>query len=137
MVFRRATIAAMNRKNSIQTDSAPQAIGAYSQAIRAGDAVYISGQIPLDPTTMEMTDGIENQIRRVFQNVSAICQAAGGEVDDIVKLTVYLTDLAHFSLVNEAMAEFFSKPYPARAAVQISALPKGAQVEVDAVMSAR
>lgn len=122
-------------KKIIQTDKAPAAIGTYSQAVRAGDTVYFSGQIPLDPKTMELVGGsIDVQIRRVFDNLEAVATAAGGSLKDIVKLNVYLTDLGNFARVNEIMAAHFTQPYPARAAVGVSALPKGAQVEVDAVM---
>lgn len=122
-------------KEIIQTDKAPAAIGAYSQAVKAGNTVYLSGQIPLVPATMDMVSGdIRAQIRQVFDNLAAVAQAAGGNLDNIVKLNVYLTDLANFPVVNEVMGEVFNKPYPARAAVGINALPKGAQVEVDAVM---
>ena len=119
----------------IHTDSAPAAIGTYSQAVRAGDTVYLSGQIPLDPGTMEIVaGGIDAQIRRVFDNLAAVAQAAGGGLGDIVKLTVYLTDLGHFPLVNEIMAQYFQEPYPARAAIGVAALPKAAAVEMDAVL---
>lgn len=119
----------------ISTDQAPAAIGTYSQAVRAGDTVYLSGQIPLDPATMELVDGdIAGQIRRVFDNLQAVAQAAGGELSDVVKLNVFLTDLGNFATVNEIMAGYFQQPYPARAAVGVAALPKGAQVEMDAVM---
>ena len=122
-------------KKIIQTDRAPAAIGTYSQAVRAGDTVYLSGQIPLDPRTMQLVDGgIEVQIRRVFDNLDAVATAAGGSLKDIVKLNVYLTDLGNFAKVNEIMAAHFTEPYPARAAVGVAALPKGAQVEIDAVM---
>ena len=122
-------------KKIIQTDGAPAAIGTYSQAVRAGDTVYLSGQIPLDPKTMELVGGtIDTQIRRVFDNLDAVVTAAGGSLKDIVKLNVYLTDLGNFAKVNEIMAAHFTKPYPARAAVGVAALPKGAQVEIDAVM---
>ena len=122
-------------KKIIQTDRAPAAIGTYSQAVRAGDTVYLSGQIPLDPKTMELVGGtIDTQIRRVFDNLDAVVTAAGGSLKDIVKLNVYLTDLGNFAKVNEIMAAHFTKPYPARAAVGVAALPKGAQVEIDAVM---
>lgn len=122
-------------KTVISTDQAPEAIGTYSQAVRAGDTVYLSGQIPLVPGSMELVAGdMEAQIRRVFQNLRAVAQAAGGDLGDFVKLNVYLTDLGHFPLVNQVMAEFFDKPYPARAAVGVAALPKGAEVEMDAVM---
>ena len=119
----------------IKTDKAPQAIGTYSQAVRAGNTVYLSGQIPLDPSSMELVKGgMDVQIRRVFDNLAAVCEAAGGSLNDIAKLNVFLPDLGHFALVNEIMAEYFSEPYPARAAVGVAALPKDAQVEMDAVM---
>lgn len=122
-------------KKIIATDKAPKAIGTYSQAVRAGNTVYLSGQIPLDPVTMEMVDGtIENQIRRVFDNLKAVAEAAGGNFSDIVKLNVFLTDLGHFSKVNEIMAEYFKEPYPARAAIGVAALPRGAGVEMDAIL---
>jgi len=124
----------MNRK-IIQTDNAPQAIGTYSQAVKVDNTVYLSGQIPLVPETMELVDGdMSAQIHRVFDNLQAVCQAAGGELDDIVKLNVFLIDLNHFPLVNEVMASYFNEPYPARAAVGVAALPKGAEVEMDAVL---
>lgn len=118
----------------IHTDAAPKAIGTYSQAIRCGDTVYLSGQIALDPATMEMVSGIDAQIRRVLDNLKAVAAAAGGGLEDIVKLTVYLTDLANFARVNEIMATYFTSPYPARAAIGVASLPRGAQVEIDAVM---
>jgi len=119
----------------ISTDRAPQAIGTYSQAVRVGETVYLSGQIPLVPETMELVGGdMEAQIRRVFDNLQAIAEAAGGDMGDIVKLNVFLTDLAHFPLVNQVMAEYFGEPYPARAAIGVAALPKAADVEMDAVM---
>ena len=122
-------------RTAISTAAAPAAIGAYSQAIRAGNTVYLSGQIPLDPATMTLVStAIEPQIAQVFDNLSAVAAAAGTTLDAAVKLTVYLTDLSHFPLVNEAMARVFHEPYPARATVQVSALPKGALVEVDAVL---
>jgi reactive intermediate/imine deaminase len=122
-------------KQAIQTDAAPKAIGTYSQAIKVGHTVYLSGQIPLDPVTMELIDGdIEQQIRRVLENLQAVAVAANGSLDAIVKLTVYLTDLAHFPLVNQIMVDYFNEPYPARAAVGVAALPKGSEVEIDAVM---
>jgi reactive intermediate/imine deaminase len=122
-------------RTAISTDTAPQAIGAYSQAIRAGNTVYLSGQIPLDPISMSLVStDIEPQIEQVFRNLAAVAAAAGGSLDDAVKLTVYLVDLGHFPQVNEAMTRLFKAPYPARATVQISALPKGALVEVDAVL---
>ena len=119
----------------IQTDQAPQAIGTYSQAVKVGNTVYLSGQIPLDPKTMDLVAGdMDAHIRRVFDNLSAVAQAAGGTLNDVVKLNIYLTDLAHFALVNEIMAQYFSQPYPARAAIGVASLPKGAAVEMDAVM---
>jgi reactive intermediate/imine deaminase len=119
----------------IQTDNAPQAIGTYSQAVRTGNTVYMSGQIPLDPASMKLVDGgMDAQIQRVFDNLSAVAEAAGGSLNDIVKLNVFLPDLGHFALVNEIMAKYFSEPYPARAAVGVASLPKGAQVEMDAIM---
>lgn len=121
-------------RQAIRTDEAPQAIGTYSQAVRAGDTVYLAGQIGLDPRTMQMVDGIEAQIVRVFDNLRAVAEAAGGSLADTVKLTVYLTDLAHFGQVNHAMASYFDDPFPARAAVGVAALPRGALVEVDAVL---
>jgi reactive intermediate/imine deaminase len=123
-------------KNAIHTDKAPQAIGTYSQAVNYQGMVFVSGQIPLDPESMEMVaGGIEPQIRRVFENLSAICTAAGGSLDDIVKLTVFLTDMANFPQVNAIMEQYFSAPYPARAAVGVAALPKGAEVEMDAILT--
>jgi reactive intermediate/imine deaminase len=122
-------------KQIIHTDQAPEAIGTYSQAVRVGSTVYLSGQIPLDPASMDMVEGdMERQIRRVFDNLQAVARAAGGELADVAKLNIFLTDLAHFPLVNQVMAEYFSEPYPARAAVGVASLPKGAQVEMDAVM---
>lgn len=122
-------------REAIHTDAAPAAIGSYSQAVRVGEAVYLSGQIGLDPATMELVSpDPEAQIRQVFENLAAVTRAAGGSFADIVKVTVYLTDLAHYSAVNEVMAEFFSEPHPARAAVGVAALPRGALVEADAVL---
>ncbi len=119
----------------IKTSKAPQAIGTYSQAVRVNDTVYLSGQIPLAPETMEMVGAdIALQIRRVFDNLSAVAEAAGGSLNDIVKLNVFLVDLVHFPVVNEIMAQYFQEPFPARAAVGVAALPKGAEVEMDAVM---
>lgn len=118
----------------ISTDGAPKAIGTYSQAVKIGDTVYMSGQIGLDPATMEMVEGIDAQVRRVFDNLSAVTAAAGGSLADIVKLNIFLTDLGHFALVNSIMAEYFNEPYPARAAVGVASLPRGALVEADAVM---
>ena len=124
----------MNSKKTIHTRQAPDAIGTYSQAVNHQGMVFVSGQIPLDPQTMEtVAGGIEAQIRRVFENLSAICAAAGGSLDDIVKLTVYLTDMGHFPQVNAIMEQYFTAPYPARAAVGVAALPKGAKVEIDFV----
>ena len=122
-------------KQFIHTDSAPQAIGTYSQAVRVENHVYISGQIPLDPKTMTVvSEDIKDQIHQVFKNLHAIITAAGGTFQDAVKLTVYLTDLANFSFINEIMSEYVNKPYPARVAVEVSALPKGVQVEIDAIL---
>jgi reactive intermediate/imine deaminase len=119
----------------ISTPEAPAAIGTYSQAVRAGDTVYLSGQIPLDPKTMKIVDGdFEAQARRVFDNLRAVCRAAGGDFDRVVRITVYLTDLANFAKVNEVMATYFREPYPARAAIGVSQLPRGSLVEIDAVM---
>ena len=118
----------------ISTDGAPKAIGTYSQAVKVGDTVYLSGQIGLDPATMHLVEGIEAQVRRVFDNLSAVTQAAGGSLAEIVKLNIFLTDLGHFTLVNSIMAEYFKEPYPARAAVGVASLPRGALVEADAVM---
>ncbi len=124
----------MANKQFIQTPDAPAAIGTYSQAIRVGDTVYLSGQIGLDPTTMQMMEGIEAQIHRVFQNLRAVAIAADSSFDDLVKLNVYLTDLGHFAKVNEIMASYFRQPYPARAAVGVAALPRAALVEMDGVL---
>lgn len=122
-------------KQPITTPAAPKAIGTYSQAVRAGDTVYLSGQIPLVPETMELETGdMRAQVSRVFENLRAVAHAAGGDLKDIVKLNVFLTDLAHFPLVNEVMAKYFAEPYPARAAIGVAALPKGAAVEMDAVL---
>ena len=119
----------------IRTDKAPQAIGTYSQAVKVGSTVYLSGQIPLDPATMDLVDvPMEAQIRRVFDNLQAVAEAAGGSLADVAKLNIFLTDLAHFALVNQVMSEYFSEPYPARAAIGVASLPKGAQVEMDAVL---
>ncbi len=125
-------------KQSIQTTTAPQAIGTYSQAIcvgGSGNTVYLSGQIGLDPATMRLAESVEAQIARVFENLRAVAIAAGGGLDDVVKLTVYLTDLAHFARVNEIMLTYFTQPYPARAVVGVASLPRGALVEMDAIMS--
>ncbi len=120
----------------ISTERAPRAIGTYSQAVRAGNTVYVSGQIPLDPATMQMVTGdIDAEIRRVFDNLAAIIEAAGGTFANVVKLTVFLTDLVHFAKVNEIMATYFQEPYPARAAVGVAALPRGARVEMECILS--
>jgi len=122
-------------KEIIKTDKAPQAIGTYSQAVKTGNTVYLSGQIPLIPDTMEMVEGdIREQIHRVFRNLGAVAEAAGGSLADVVKLNVFLTDLTNFPIVNEVMAEYFSQPYPARAAIGVAALPKDAGVEMDAIL---
>ena len=123
-------------KTPIHTDSAPAAIGTYSQAIRSGSLVFLSGQIPLDPATMEIVNGdFEARARRVFDNLSAVAVAAGGTLDQIVKCTIYLTDLDNFATVNSVMAEFFDEPYPARAALGVASLPKGADVEAEAILA--
>ena len=123
-------------RDIIQTDGAPAAIGTYSQATTHGDTLYVSGQVPLDPQTMELvSEDIDAQIRQVFRNLEAICVAAGATLNDALKFNVYLTDLSNFPQVNEIMAELLTEPYPARAAIEISALPKGAQVEVDAIVA--
>lgn len=122
------------KKQIIQTADAPQAIGTYSQAVRVGNAVYLSGQIGLDPANMQMVEGIEKQVHRVFANLAAVAETAGGSLADVVKLNIFLTDLAHFALVNSVMAEYFVQPYPARAAVGVASLPKDALVEADAIM---
>ncbi len=120
----------------ISTAAAPAAIGTYSQAVRVGDTVYISGQIPLDPVRMEMVSGdMEAQVRRVFDNLKAIAASAGGSLDNAVRVTIYLTDLSHFALVNKVMAEYFREPYPARAAVGVASLPRGATVEADCILA--
>jgi reactive intermediate/imine deaminase len=124
-------------RSTISTSNAPAAIGTYSQAVRAGDTLYLSGQIGLDPATGSLVDGIEKQIHRVFGNLKAVAEAGGGTLADAVKLTVYLTDLAHFTRVNEIMSGYFEKPYPARAAVGVAALPRGALVEADAILVLR
>jgi reactive intermediate/imine deaminase len=119
----------------INTDKAPQAIGTYSQAVKVNNTVYLSGQIPLVPATMEMVEGdIEVQIRQVFDNLTAVCIAAGGHLQDIAKLNIFLTDLANFAIVNKVMAEYFAQPYPARAAIGVSQLPKNADVEMDGIL---
>lgn len=123
-----------NTKQIIQTQGAPAAIGTYSQAVKVGNTVYLSGQIGLDPASMQMVEGIEAQVHRVFTNLKAVAEAAGGDLGDVVKLNIFLTDLSHFTLVNTIMAEYFSQPYPARAAVGVASLPRNALVEADGVM---
>ena len=122
-------------KQPINTAAAPQAIGPYSQAIRCNDTVYLSGQIGLDPQSMQIVEGIEAQIHRVFENLKAVATTAGGSLDHAVKVTVYLTDLSHFARVNEIMTTYFKQPYPARAAIGVASLPRGALVEVEAILS--
>jgi reactive intermediate/imine deaminase len=124
------------QRQIIQTDAAPKAIGPYSQAVRVGDTVYVSGQIPLDPATGTLVSGdIEAEIRRVLENLKAIVEAAGGSLAQVVKVNVFLTDLAHFTAVNALMATYFSEPYPARAAIGVAALPRGARIEMECVLS--
>lgn len=123
-------------KEAIHTDGAPTAIGTYSQAIKTGQLVFLSGQIPLDPATMEIVEGdFEAHARRVFDNLKAVTEAAGGDLDRIVKLTIYLTDLDEFATVNSVMADYFQEPYPARAALGVAALPKGAEIEAEAILA--
>ena len=122
-------------KQTISTSAAPAAIGTYSQAVKVGNTVYLSGQIGLDPASMQLVEGIEAQARRVFDNLKAVIEAAGGSMSDIVKLNVFLLDLSNFALVNTIMAEYFTQPYPARAAVGVASLPRGALVEADGVMT--
>ena len=124
-------------KSVISTPHAPSAIGTYSQAVRCGDTIYVSGQIGLDPATMQLAEGIEAQVKRVFDNLRAVAEAAGGSLDDAAKLTIYLTDLAHFARVNEIMANYFRQPYPARAAIGVASLPRGALIEADAILVLR
>ncbi|MBQ0796428.1 RidA family protein [Zhongshania sp.] len=126
----------MSKKEIISTANAPQAIGTYSQAVKAGDTVYMSGQIPLIPETMEMIDGgIKEQATQVFKNLSAVAEAAGGTLNDAAKVNISLTDLSVFAQVNEVMAQFFAQPYPARACVQVAALPRGAMIEVEVILA--
>lgn len=126
----------MSNKKAIHSDHAPAAIGTYSQAVQAGNLVFLSGQIPLLPDTMEVVDGdFETRARQVFKNLQAIAAAAGGSLDDVVKVTVYLTDLSNFATVNKVMESFFEQPYPARAAVGVASLPKGVDVEADAILA--
>ncbi|SFP94963.1 reactive intermediate/imine deaminase [Geopseudomonas sagittaria] len=121
-------------KSVINSDKAPAAIGTYSQAIKAGNTVYLSGQIPLDPASMQLVEGFEAQAVQVFENLKAVCEAAGGSLADIVKLNIFLTDLGNFATVNEVMGRYFQQPYPARAAIGVAALPRGAQVEMDGIL---
>ena len=121
-------------KTVITSDKAPAAIGTYSQAIKAGNTVYLSGQIPLDPATMQLVEGFEAQAVQVFENLQAVCEAAGGSLADIAKLNIFLTDLGNFATVNEVMGRYFQQPYPARAAIGVAALPRGAQVEMDGIL---
>ncbi|CAD5106283.1 RidA family protein [Zestomonas carbonaria] len=121
-------------KTVIHSDKAPAAIGTYSQAIKAGNTVYLSGQIPLDPATMELVDGFEAQTVQVFENLKAVIEASGGYMHDLVKLNIFLTDLSNFAKVNEIMGRYFEQPYPARAAIGVAALPRGAQVEMDGIL---
>ena len=125
----------MTNKAIIHTKNAPAAIGTYSQAVKVNNTVYLSGQIPLDPKTMQLVDGgIRLQIQQVFENITAVCEASGGDLNNIVKLNIFLTDLSHFAVVNEIMNEYFQEPYPARAAIGVRALPKGASVEMDGIV---
>jgi len=124
-------------RSIISTPNAPAAIGTYSQAVRTGDTLYLSGQIGLDPTSGQLVEGIESQIQRVFANLKAVAEAAGASLGDVVKVTVYLTDLANFARVNEAMSRYFKQPYPARAVVGVASLPRGALVEADAIVVLR
>jgi reactive intermediate/imine deaminase len=125
----------MSNKAPIYTDQAPAAIGTYSQAVKVNNTVYLSGQIPLDPQTMEIvSDDIATQISQVFDNLTAVCEAAGGDLSSIVKLNIFLTDLSNFPIVNEVMGQYFVEPYPARAAIGVRALPKGSQVEMDGIL---
>ena len=121
-------------KKKIETDDAPRALGTYSQAIEAGNTIYLSGQIPLDPNTMKLVEGNENQIRQVFKNIQAVCESSEVSLNEIVKLNVYLSDLSVFSLVNEIMKELFSEPYPARAAIQVAKLPLDSLIEVEGII---
>ncbi|WP_223670576.1 RidA family protein [Kangiella shandongensis] len=122
-------------KKVINTDKAPAAIGTYSQAVKAGNVVYLSGQIPLVPETMELVEPFEEQVHQVFKNLSAVCEAAGGSLDEISKLNIFMLDLSHFATVNDIMSQYFSQPYPARAAIGVKELPKGADIEMDAIMT--
>ncbi len=124
----------MSKREIISTDKAPQAIGTYSQAVKCGNTVYLSGQIPLDPKTMELVQGFEEQTVQVFENLKAVIEAAGGSFKDVVKLNIFLTDLSHFAKVNEIMGRYFEQPYPARAAIGVAALPRGSLVEMDGIL---
>lgn len=125
----------MPNRAFIHTDSAPAAIGTYSQAVKVNNTVYLSGQIPLDPQTMELaSEEISGQVSQVFRNLAAVCAASGGDLSNIVKLNIFLTDLSHFPIVNEIMGQYFNEPYPARAAIGVRALPKGSQVEMDGIL---
>lgn len=122
-------------KDVINTDKAPAAIGTYSQAVKTGNVVYLSGQIPLIPETMELVSNFDDQVHQVFKNLSAVCEASGGSLDEISKLNIFMLDLGHFATVNEIMAQYFTEPYPARAAIGVKELPKSAQIEMDAIMT--
>ncbi len=122
-------------KEVINTDKAPAAIGTYSQAVKAGNTVYLSGQIPLVPETMELIEKFDEQVHQVFKNLTAVCEAAGGNLDQISKLNIFMLDLSHFATVNDIMSQYFTEPYPARAAIGVKELPKGAQIEMDAIMT--
>lgn len=122
-------------KEVINTDKAPAAIGTYSQAVKAGNVVYLSGQIPLIPETMELVSSFEDQVHQVFKNLSAVCQASGGSLDHISKLNIFMLDLGNFATVNDIMAQYFEQPYPARAAIGVKELPKGAQIEMDGILT--
>ena len=121
-------------KKIISTENAPTAVGTYSQAVRTGDLVFISGQIPLDPSTMVLKEGFEEQTHQVFKNLKAVAEAAGGNMDQIIKVNIFVMDLSNFTLLNEIMGQYFSEPYPARAAVQVAGIPKGAEVEIEAIL---
>lgn len=127
----------MSNRSVIHTDNAPAAVGTYSQAVKVGNTVYLSGQIPLVPESMELVEDFEGQVHQVFKNLAAVCEAAGGTLNDIAKLNIFMTDLSNFATVNEIMAQHFNEPYPARAAIEISALPKGASIEMDGVLEIR
>ena len=122
-------------KTVVNTDKAPAAIGTYYQSVKTGNVVYLSGQIPLIPETMELVENFDEQVHQVFKNLSAVCEAAGGSLDEISKLNIFMLDLGHFATVNEIMAQYFTEPYPARAAIGVKELPKGAQIEMDAIMT--